>query len=246
MMGVQDIEGVAALKGFESVKALHESTYQDCSTVIVTPTRGLLSPRWVQAWSALIAPLNQKRALRLVEGAEVADAYNKAIQSILSDWQTCKYRYVLTLEDDNLPPADAHLRLLASIGEYDAVGGLYFRKQEPHVGLLLGDPEHFRRTGEMEFRPRDPRAAIDRGDVVEVNCVPMGCTLFKLDLFRSTPGPWFQTVNEFLMTPEGPLGQRRLTQDAAFCEAMRWRGKRFAVDCGLRVGHLDIETGEVW
>lgn len=234
--------------GFDGVETLHECTYRDSSTVIVMPTRGDIPQATVEALMGLISVPNQKRSVQFVEGAEVADAYNKAIERILSDWQLSKYKYILTFEDDNLPMADAHLRLLDRIqsGPWDAVSGLYFKKTEPHVPLAMGDPSVLGMDGGFDWKVRDVRPAMENGDCLEVNGIPMGFTLFKMELFREIMRPWFSTVNSYVMVGGKALGRRQATHDMDFCERARLLGKRFAVDCGVKVGHLDVATGVIY
>ena len=81
--------------GFERVEHIAGSTYKDSSTVIVIPTRGkykdldgneiegLIHKDVVTAWQALIAPMNQKRAILFASGHEVGKAYDAMIDMIL-------------------------------------------------------------------------------------------------------------------------------------------------------------------
>lgn len=231
--------------GFERVHTIHGSTYKDCSTVIVSPTRGMIHHRVVAAWQSLIAPMNQKRAFMFVAGDEVGHAYNNFLQQVLAHPELSKWKYVLTLEDDNIPPPDAHIRLLESIeaGPFDAVGGIYFTKGDVNMPQCYGDPELFRQSGVMDFRPRDVAAAIARGHVCECNGIAMGCTLWRMDLFRQIPPPWFVTVADWF--PEQG-GAAAMTQDLYFCKKAREAGKRFAVDFRVKVGHIDPGTGIVY
>jgi hypothetical protein len=250
MLDTQAVEAAfrAPMRGFESVRTLHECTYRDSSTVMVCPTRGMIPQAVVEAILGMITVPNQKRSVRFVSGAEVADAYNKAIAEILGDWQLSKYRYILTFEDDNLPPIDGHLRLLDAIqsGPWDAVSGIYFTRRSPPTPLAIGDPAASSLDAMFDWKTRDVRAAIEAGETVEVNGLPMGFTLFKMDLFREMPAPWFRTVNEYVRAGDRIVGRRQATHDLDFCERARTAGKRFAVDCGVKVGHLDVATGVVY
>jgi len=179
--------------------------------------------------------MNQKRLLRLVTGAEVGDAYDEEVAMWLQHPDVSKWRYVLTLEDDNIPPPDAVKNLIEAIeaGPFDGVGGLYFTKGDLNMPQCYGDPQHFARTGELEFRPRDIVAAVRNGHIVPCNGIAMGCSLYRMSMFRELPRPWFRT------TPNS-------TQDLHFCANAVRAGKRFAVDCRVRVGHLDIASGVVY
>jgi hypothetical protein len=229
--------------GFERVELLAGSTFQDCSTVIVVPTRGMIHHRVVAAWDNLMAPMNQRRVKVYAVGDEVGRAYNQMIEHILRDPTLSKFKYILSLEDDNLPPPDAMLKLAESIelGPFDAVGGLYFTKGDFNMPMAYGDPKEYTEKGIMDFKPRNVVRALESGNVCEVNGIAMGCSLWRMDLFRDLEPPWFVTVAEYMPERGGAVQK---TQDLYFCERMRRKGKRLAVD--LRVSHLDVETNVVY
>ena len=230
--------------GFDRVSHIPGSTYRDQSTFIIMPSREeLLHHRVTAALYGMIAPMNQKRGIVIVTGHEVGVAYNTAVQNVLSDPELSRWRYIMTIETDNLVPADAHKRLLETIeaGQWDAVGGLYFTKGDINMPMAYGDPARFESTGELEFTPRSVGDAVAAGQVMAVNGVAMGCTLWRLSLFKDIPPPWFVTVDDIVDgKPQG------FTQDLYFCKRARMAGRRFAVDCRVKVGHLDLKTGEVY
>jgi hypothetical protein len=242
--------------GFERVEHLPGSTYKDSSTVIVIPTRskykdadgnevrGLIPQQVVSSWQGLIAPMNQKRAMLFASGHEVGQAYDSMIKMILEHPELSKWRYLMTLEDDNIQPPDAQIRLLESIewGNYDAVSGLYFTKGSVNMPMAYGDPEEYKRTGALDFRPRDVREALAAGQIMPVNGIAMGCALWKMSLFREIPSPWYVTLNDYI-PGKGTVG---MTQDLSFCQKARMAGKRFAVDMRVKVGHLDVASGNVF
>jgi hypothetical protein len=223
---------------------LRGETYRDHSTVIIIPTRGTIHWKIVAAWQQLIAPMNQKRAILFATGHEVGKAYDELVAAVLRDPNLSTWKYVLTLEDDNLVPADAHIRLLETIEKdgFDAVSGLYWTKGEIQQPMCYGDPDSYRATGILDFRPRDVRQAVQRGSTIECNGIAMGCALWKMDMFRSIAAPWFQTVADVI---EGK-GVACMTQDLNFCEKAKRAGKRFAVDARVRVGHLNLGDGIVY
>jgi len=77
---------------------------------------------------------------------------------------------------------------------------------------------------------------------MRVNGIAMGCALWRIDLFREIPPPWFVTVSD-VIPGKGP---QCFTQDLSFCEKAVRQGKRFAVDMRVKVGHLDINSGLVY
>ena len=249
--------------GFERVKHIAGSTYQDASTVIVIPTRGIaknhnakdsnvkdeaipygIAPQVIQTWLGLIAPMNQKRAILFTSGHEVGKAYDAMIAMIIKHPELSRWKYVMTLEDDNLPPPDAQIRLLESIEAFnlDAVSGIYFTKGEQNMPMAYGDPEEYKRTGMLDFRPRDIREALAAGQIMKVNGIAMGCALWRMELFRQIPAPWYVTLNDHI-PGKGTVG---MTQDLKFCAEARRAGKQFGVDMRVKVGHLDVASGTVF
>lgn len=224
------------LKGFERVEHVPKSSYRDTSMVVLCPLRTpMVHNRVVQAWQSLQWPMNQRRAMFMITGAEVGQAYDDQLAAVLEHPDLGKWRYLLTLEDDNLPPPEAALQLLEAIeaGPFDGVGGLYFTKGDLNMPQCYGDPAEYARTGALDFRPRDIVSAVKQGAIVPCNGIAMGCSLYRMSMFREIPRPWFQT------NPSN-------TQDLYFCSKAARAGKRFAVDCRVRVGHLDVQTGVVY
>lgn len=217
--------------GFDRIKRIYGSTWKDSSTVIIIPERtAYFHHRWVSAFQNMCAPMNQKRAVLFAIGDEVGHAYTNVIKRVLEDPQLSTWRYVLTIESDNLVPPDAHLRLLESIeaGPFDAVGGLYFTKGEINQPMCFGKP------GTSGFEPLDIREAIQDGSsVVECNGIAMGCSLYRMSLFREVEPPWFVTTES-------------MTQDLYFCKQAKAQGKRFACDTRVHVGHMDLNDGTVY
>lgn len=233
-------EGVA----YQRAMAHVGSSYRDSSTIVIVPTREpLIHYKVSQSWQNLIAPMNQARAFIYVVNDEVGVAYTKTIQSILADPTLSKWKYIMTMESDNIVPPDAHIRLLETIekGKFDGVSGLYWTKGEINQPMAYGDPAHYMRTGELEFKPRDVRQALAYGQVMPVNGIAMGCSLYRMDLFRDIEAPWFVTLADVVNgSPQA------FTQDLYFCRNAVSKGKRFAVDMSVKVGHIDPSTSMVY
>ena len=222
--------------GFQRVEHVSKSSYRDNSMVVIIPCRSPhLHVKVVQAIQGLQWPMNQKRAMFFVTGAEVGKAYDDQLAAILEHPELKTWKYLLTLEDDNVPPPEAPLLLAEAIeeGPFDAVGGLYFTKGDVGMPQCYGDPELYARTGELDFRPRDVVSAVKGGMIVPCNGIAMGCSLYKLSMFKDVPRPWFKT------NPSN-------TQDLYFCANAKRAGKTFAVDCRVRVGHLDVQSGVIF
>ncbi len=160
----------------------------------------------------------------VVTGDEVGVAYNRAIRTVL-DYKE-RFKYIVFLEDDMLPPEDGLERLLASIETHPEMAGisaLYYSKATPKVPLVLGFPDVPQDATVRSFAP---------DAFVECNIVPQGFGIFRTSLYRELPFPWYVTTRD--------------TQDVYFCRRARDKGYRFAVDCSIRCGHLDLSTGTVY
>ncbi len=230
-------------KGFHNSKPHEElvkgCAYKDKSCVMVVPSRGSGVPiRVVQSWLNLLAPMNQKFMRIFIENMEVGEAYNTAIQLILDNPELSKWKYILTLEEDNLVSPDALLKLLDSIEEtnVDAVGALYWTKGEGGKPMCYGDPNQMPKNF-IPFLPHQDRPT-------PCNGLGMGATLFKLDMFKDPklPKPWFKTLQEYVPGQ----GVRAYTQDLYFFENAGKVGKRFMCDGRICAGHLDSVSGVLW
>jgi hypothetical protein len=166
---------------------------------------------------------------------EVGDAYNSAIELILNHPELSKWKYVLTLEEDNLPPPDGLLKLYESMDDFAVVGGLYWTKGEAGQPMIYGAPE-----GILNFVPQVPVPET----VQECNGLGMGFNLWNLDVFRDEkiPRPWFKTLQEW----DPNKGAKAYTQDLYFYENARKAGYRVACDTRVKVGHLDVAADVVW
>ncbi len=209
--------------------------YENCATVMVMPTRGMIHHRVCEALMGLIAPPNQPFVRMFISGMEVGDAYNAAVSTILTNPGFETFKYMLCVEEDNMPPPDGLLRLLETIRDpkWSAVGGLYYTKGEEGVAQIWGDPQ-----GVLNFRPQVP--VLD--SVQETNGLGQGFTLIELDLFRKLEAPWFKTQAEWTHQGGAAVG----TQDLHFFGNARRAGHRVAVDTRVKVGHLDTGSGIIW
>ena len=183
----------------------------------------------------MLTPMNQAFIRLFVQGMEVGDAYNAAVETILAHEQLRNFKYMLTLEEDNAMPPDGLLKLYESIDEYAVVGGLYWTKGEGAAPMIYGDPK-----GVLSFQPQIPIPGV----VQETNGVGMGFTLWRMELFKDEkiPKPWFKTVNEWSSETGAQVG----TQDLHFCSAVRKAGYRIASDNRVLVGHFDAVNQRMW
>jgi hypothetical protein len=169
------------------------------------------------------------------EGMEVGEAYSNAIEQILANPVLGTWEWLVTWEHDNLPPQDGIINLIKRAEdhpEFLCIGGLYWVKGAGGPPQIWGDIS----DAVMNFRPQPPRP----GELVECWGTGMGFNLWRLQRLRNPalPRPLFRTK----ASKEEGVG----TQDLAFWGEARKHGFRCAVDCAVRVGHLDPASGFVW
>jgi hypothetical protein len=210
--------------------------YRDLSTICIIPTRGVIPAKVIQNWWGLMAPMNQKFIRMFVTGMEVGAAYTTAIEQIIANPVLRSWKYILTLEEDNMPPPDGLLKLYEGMEQFDVVGGLYWTKGDMGQPMIYGDPS----LPELNFIPQVPLPET----IQQTNGLGMGFNLYKLDIFRDprVPRPYFKTVQEF--TPY--VGGRGYSQDLYFYENIKKLGYKVACDTRIKVGHFDYENDIVW
>lgn len=204
--------------------------------VVVIPASEKIPTRVAMAIWNLAFPPNQGVVRIAAEGMETGEAYSKAIEEILSHPEMQDFEYVLTIEHDNLPPPDGVVRLVEQMEahpELACIGGLYWTKGPGGVPQIWGDPK----DAVVNFRPQPPDP---NGGLKECCGTGMGFNLFRLKMFKDSRlrRPWFVT------SPNG-------TQDLYFWSDARKHGYRCAIDCGVKVGHFDLDgkfgpAGMVW
>ena len=206
-----------------------EVGYKDLSCIMIVPCFGSIPTKAVASWMNLYSPPNAKFVRLFAVGMEVGHAFSSAIESILANPDLSKYKYILTLEHDNIPPPDGIVKLLAQMEahpEYACIGGLYFTQGPGGCAQIWGDPK----DPVLNFRPQLPDV---NGGLVECCGTGMGFNIWRLDMFKDEKlrKPWFKTQTE----------QGVSTQDLYFWSDARKHGYRCAIDCSIKVGHYDLE-----
>jgi len=215
-------------------RLIRGNTYRDLSTVCIVATRGMIPAKVVSSWLSMATPMNQKFVRIFVEKMEVADAYNTGVEIVMNHPELSKWRFLLTIEEDNCPPQDGLLMLYESIDKFDAISGLYWVKGENGSAMCYGNPK----VMPKDFVPQIPIP----DTVMEVNGIGQGFALFKMDIFKRVQKPWFKTLQHYVPGQ----GMTAATQDLYFCMEAAKQGCRFAVDTRCRVGHWDQQNQTMW
>jgi hypothetical protein len=182
----------------------------------------------------LIFPPNQASHRMAAIGMEVGEAFSDSIEQIISHPELGQWEYLLTIEHDNIPPADGLLKLIKRMEEHPefaCIGGLYWTKGEGGVPQIWGDPK----DPVLNFRPQPPVA----GQLIECCGTGMGFNLWRISMFKDPKlrKPWFKTI-----ASKDGVG----TQDLYFWGDARKHGYRCAIDCDVLVGHYDHTTDTTW
>lgn len=95
-----------------------EAQWKDLSCIILTPAGGSVPTRVVASWLGMIKPPNNKSCHLWAMGAEVGEAYSRMVESILAHPELSTWKYLVTLEHDNVPPPDGMIKLLQKMEEH--------------------------------------------------------------------------------------------------------------------------------
>lgn len=216
-------------------RILTGGSWKDLSTIWLFPAGKTISTKVVLSWLNLFGAPNGRMYKMATIDMEVGEAYSSSIEQILANPTLASCKYLLTIEHDNIPPADGLVKLqkrMEAHPEFACIGGLYWTKGEEGVPQIWGDPK----DPTLNFRPQPPVA----GQLVECCGTGMGFNLWRIDMFKDgrLRRPWFRTIAS---ASEG-VG----TQDLYFWGDARKYGYRCAIDCDVLVGHYDLNTDIVW
>lgn len=223
----EDIEG-----SFHRI--MEGASWKKQRIVVILPAAKDIPTKVSLAHWALLFPPNQPVFRIAAIGKEVGEAYSDTIQSVLDHPELSQWEFILTIEHDNVPPADGLLKLVKQMDahpEFSCIGGLYWTKGVGGAPQIWGDPA----DPVLNFRPQPPRV----GELVECCGTGMGFNLWRMSMFKDERlrRPWFKTV-----AGEEGVG----TQDLHFWTDARKHGHRCAVDCSVLVGHYDSSADILW
>ena len=211
-----------------------EGAWKKQRIVVILPADTKMSTKVALSHWNLIFPPNQGVVRILAVGTEVGHAYSEAIQAVLDHPDLSQWEYILTIESDNMPPADGVLKLLQDMDEhpeFSCIGGLYFCKGYGGCAHIWGDPS----DPLLNFRPQVPVP----NTIQECNGSSMGFHLWRMSMFKDDRlrKPWFKTTAGI----EG-VG----TQDLYAWSDFKKYGYRTAVDTSIKVGHYDASADKLW
>jgi hypothetical protein len=218
-------------------RIIEGGTWKRQRVVMLIPAGKSIPTKVYLSHCSLIFPPNNGCYRMAAIGMEVGEAFSQAISEILAHPELSQWEYILTIEHDNIPPADGIIRLIKSMEahpEYSCIGGLYWTKGEEGCPQIWGDPK----DAVMNFRPQPPDP---NGGLVECCGTGMGFNLWRMEMFKDEKlrKPWFKTLT-------GIEGQGVGTQDLYFWGDARKHGYRCAIDCSVKVGHYDDKNDITW
>lgn len=217
-----------------TARIIQGASWKKQRMVMLIPAGEMIPTKVYLSHCGIIFPPNQAVHRMAAIGMEVGEAFSNAIEQIVTHPEIGQWEYILTIEHDNIPPADGVLKLLKKMEahpEFSCIGGLYWTKGEGGVPQIWGDPK----DPVLNFRPQPPVA----GQLVECCGTGMGFNLWRMSMFKDSRlrKPWFKTT-------AGAEGVG--TQDLYFWADARKYGYRCAIDCGVLVGHYDSGSDTVW
>lgn len=232
---IQDVGGVHnADLNKTKARLVRGGSWKKQRIIVLLPSADMIAAKVALSHWNLVFPPNNSVVRILAQGMEVGDAYSSCIEQILLHPDLSQFEYLLTMESDNMPPADGVLRLLERMEEhpeFSCIGGLYFTKGEGGCPQIWGDIK----DPILNFRPQLPDP---NGGLVECVGTGMGFNLWRLQMFKDDRlrKPWFKTETK----------QGVSTQDLYAWNDLRKHGYRCAIDCSVRVGHYDVQNDISW
>lgn len=206
----------------------------DLSTVCVIPHTGFLNAHVVERWLGQASQMNQKLIRIAIQNHSNFEAYNHAIEQILATPKLNEFKYLLTLEDNIIPPYDGLIKLFENIDKYDVVSGLVWSTGENSKPQIFGHPSQI--TQSFTHVPPQP-------DTIQpCLATSTGFTLWKISMFKDPRlnKPWFRTVPPLDTTNKLNL------PDFYFFENLHKLGYKVACDTRIKVGNIDTKTNIIW
>lgn len=206
------------------------------STICIVPTSGLIDTKVVEKWLIIASQMNQKFVRLPTITSDKYLTYNNTIEQILATPTLNEFKYLLTMEEDFLPPIDALIKLFENIEKYDVVGSLAYTQGEEGKAMIYGHPEQIPAT----YLPIPPMGV----DIIQPCLgVSTAFTLFKLDIFKDVklPKPWFRTNLPY------EVGKpKNGHDDQYFFENIHKLGYKVACDTRVKLGRVVPNSDVIW
>jgi len=194
-------------------------------------------PMWAVTLSALCWPMNIKHALYPVQGKPREQAREEIIEKAIE----LKSKYVMMLDDDVVPPADAPMLMVRELemhDEFDVIGGIVTAKG------VNADPMLFKGSS------GGPYWKWKVGEIFEVDEIATACIVIRTSLFQTLPKPWFRDLNTLEEEKEAGvyaepkdvneiLHKGEMTDDIFFCKKAKAAGHRILAHGGILCRHYD-------
>jgi hypothetical protein len=168
-----------------------------------------------------------------IQGSILTMQRNEAIQRMEGDW-------LLFIDDDMVWDPTAVGRLVAVQKEYDLdmVGGLCFRRSDPHQPTMY--MRQSPNEGSYNYLEKWDN------DLVEVDATGMAFVLIHRRVLERIAGSPLPSLEERSGHPPSFFTWGgRYGEDLAFCQAAKASGSRIWVDTRIKIGHMgEIEIGE--
>ena len=84
----------------------NSNSANNLSTVCIIPTSGLINTKVVEKWLVISSQMNQKFVRIPTITNNKYQAYNESIEQILATPNLNEFKYLLTMEENYLPPVD--------------------------------------------------------------------------------------------------------------------------------------------
>lgn len=205
------------IKQSNEVPDLQESspmrTLDSFKILVATPhSYPAIFKEWFVSYEQLLKPKNTR--LYMDPNLPLDVNRNNAVKEALES--NCEY--IFFIDHDNILPSNLLIKLL----EYNVpvVGALYFERKYPHLPLIY--------TFEQDFQTVRVEYNYPKG-LVRCDVIGLGCSLFKMEVFKQMPEPWF--CYEYKDRVWG-------TEDIAFFHKLKEVGVPVLIDTINTVGHL--------
>lgn len=206
-------------------------------TATGTIATAMVSVEWHRARAALTMPTNYNLVEVFIDGEEVGDARNIAVQKIMG--HNPRPKYLFFLDYDVIPERDAITKLVFCAEQHpnrDIFAGVYCSKGSPPEPLIYED------DGQGPFWDWTV------GDILfNITGVHMGLTLIRTSLFERLKwderNPLFLT-EDITEVKNGGVCRKRGTEDLYFCRRVRQEldRERILINTGVLAGHMNYST----